>query len=69
MRVNIPIFFYRMIDWIKVPSPFQKSPFFVCANSNFVTRFLTIGLTQMQSEVYDFVANFLFFQKQGGHFK
>jgi len=29
----------------QVPSPFQKSQFFVYVNSNFVIRFLTIGLT------------------------
>jgi len=38
----------------QLSSPFQKSQFFVCINSNFVTRFLPIDLTLIQSVVYQF---------------
>jgi len=44
-----------------VPSPFQKSHFFVCVNSNF-------DLTEIESVVHHFVAIFLPFQKNGCHF-
>jgi len=44
----------------KCQAPFQKSRFFPCvnSNSNFVTRFLTIGLTKIHGilHIYHFVA-------------
>jgi len=42
---------------LEVPSPFQKSWFFTCVNSNFPTRFLTIGKV-----IHHFVANLKTFE-------
>jgi len=54
--------FYKPYLTLKVRSLYQKSRFFVYANSNFEDRFLTIDWSKMKSVTYHFVAKFWWIQ-------